>query len=987
MSRVATAQELIYFRTAGQRSQLFLGLRLPATIYAAQVDGTPTGDNANFPNDMVGEVAFDNGAGTLGDVQTGMTAWIGTTAGAKDVGMCYIRKDPIAGTFYFGETSEIEWADDQHVTIVDDFQIWARHIKIVSGSPVMDFDVSYSDQHTDLDPMANLGGDVVLWRTGDTVAFAWDGSGSVVLGSSISGYQWSAPGASALTGDTTATPTTTYDADGQYVVYCEVTAANGKTFTGCRIVWVYSEDSMPETDFILKDCTLDFDDGGCRFSIDMPFDADLTEVLERTKVILFAKDWYGDTEISIGPEIGRENILAEGWITKESIDWDVEQDIVSFTVYGGQEWLKKIPAYPIGLELSSASAAWTSMDGLTVDRAMWHLLHWRSTFSKVGDMYLSGDTRYAKELSGASSSLWDQMREIGNTSIFATCGIDWFGAFYCMVEPQLVPTGDRSGWPTIQTITKQDWHDVMEIDRELVSPVSMASMSGVSVDVSGTAFAYFSLAHGHVFKHHGNVEIIDRLLLSSQSQANTLCGMYMGWKNNEIPRFTIDLACTHRLTTLWPAQYFAITIAAADTERGFAYDGNLIPRTVDYDFDAQAGLLLTSIWCEAETSDVLNIDGDIPVGDGTFVSLPPLPKLPKLPPLPPLDVLIPGLVDAEEEAGGPSKVLLHTSNFGFIYSVNFNTASPTWQFMNSGLTDDQKVSCRRVIKTPNGALFAAIHDSSTPRGFEYLFYASGLGAPWILVKDLTGVTGQNAKFTGLGFNPNVDEEVAIGAGSNDIFNISGFFYIGDSSGMSQTASGIDARLRYGDISFLDKWFHTHSENDTFTSGAWSRYSAAGAAEINSRNWLIGTLNDRQYFHKPAGNGNIYAWLTSSSPRIITGNDGDTAATFNPAPQTLDGFPCALAVDPTGQYLMGGTNTGVIGQRSSDFASTWGNVNATLSVGYRTWENHGTPNAFSAFTTQVIKYTPDFGDTWIDKSGNLATVASLCAARQILHVDW
>jgi len=990
MSRAATAGELTYFRTPGQRSQLFLAFRLPGTIYACQVDGSPSGNNANFPNDMVGELDFDNATGTLGDVKVGMTVWVGSSAGAKDKGMCYIRKTPIAGTLYVGETSEIDWDDDDHLTIVDDFQIWARHIKIVSGSALIDFDIAYSDQHADFDPRVNFGGDVVLWRTGDTVSIALDASGSAVFGSSISSYLFTAPGAQGVSGAATATPTITYDSDGQFVVYCQVTAANGKTHTGARIVWVFSEASMPETDFVLDDCTLNYEDGGCQFSVTMPFDADVTEVLERTKVVLFAKDWYGDTEISIGAETGRENILAEGWIAKESINWDFEQDTVSFTVYGGQEWLKKIPAFPIGLEMATTAAAWTDMEGLTVDRAVWHLLHWRSTFSIVGDMNLTSDTRYAKELAGASSSLWEQMREMAHSSIFASCGVDWFGSFYCMVEPQLVPTGSRSGWPTIMTITEQDWHETMEIERQTVSPVSMVSLSGVTVDVSGTASAIFSLAHGHVFKRYGDVEIIDRLLLSSQTQANTLAGLYMGWKNNELPNFIIEMACNMRLCTLWPAQYFAIAIQATDTERGFAYTGNLIPRTIDYEYDAEAGVLLTSIWCEAETEDVLNINGDIPVGDGTFVDMPSLPKLPKLPKLPPLDSFLPGIISPDAEEVGPANILLHTQNFGFIYSTNYNEASPEWFFMNTGLPETVKDYCKRVIRTPSGALFAAMHEAPYSQvGFDYLYYATGLGASWVLLADKTtlGLTGTTPRLAGLGYNWDAEEEIAVAGASASPSEDLGKVFTGSSSGLTVLASGLNMRRTYWDMHCLDgSWGAVHAISDIFTRQGYSEIGVSNGVQFP-----LGQTYSASYHPSIKGGDIVYHWNNDMSYlRKITAFGFSASNTTRPYVGVLGdnsfALPKLLVCDPTGQYLMGSGGS-TLGKRSSDYGVTWGNISATLSVGYKVWENHGTPNAFSAFTTQTIKYTNDFGDTWVDKSGNLATLAPLCTANHIQHISW
>ena len=40
--------------------------------------------------------------------------------------MVRIRKYPTEDTIYIGETSEIEWDNDLHLTIVDEFDLWAK---------------------------------------------------------------------------------------------------------------------------------------------------------------------------------------------------------------------------------------------------------------------------------------------------------------------------------------------------------------------------------------------------------------------------------------------------------------------------------------------------------------------------------------------------------------------------------------------------------------------------------------------------------------------------------------------------------------------------------------------------------------------------------------------------------------------------------------------------------------------------------------------
>src|SRR3972149_2189681 len=133
----------------------------------------------------------------------------------------------------------------------------------------MDVDVAYSDQHVDFDPVPVLGSHAVLWLTGASISVDFDASDSWVFDSTISAYAWTAPGSSASSGMSTATPTITYNAAGIYRVYCTVTAANGKTPMGARNGFVFDDDNPPATGFQLANCEGSVDSGGWMFDVTM----------------------------------------------------------------------------------------------------------------------------------------------------------------------------------------------------------------------------------------------------------------------------------------------------------------------------------------------------------------------------------------------------------------------------------------------------------------------------------------------------------------------------------------------------------------------------------------------------------------------------------------------------------------------------------------------------------------------------------------------
>src|SRR5258707_4764752 len=149
-----TAPELADIRTDGQFSSLYLAIHKPAQIYTALVNQTFTTD------DSIVQVTYDAGSGTLGNVLAGMTMLISAVGyGLSDLGRVRIRKAPTSTIFYIGEDSDIVWADDLFLTIVDEFGVWARHLSIdaVTKAAYMDYDIAYSDQHANASPIPVLG--------------------------------------------------------------------------------------------------------------------------------------------------------------------------------------------------------------------------------------------------------------------------------------------------------------------------------------------------------------------------------------------------------------------------------------------------------------------------------------------------------------------------------------------------------------------------------------------------------------------------------------------------------------------------------------------------------------------------------------------------------------------------------------------------------------------------------------------------------------
>lgn len=958
MTRALTSPELALLRLDVQFTKLYLAVYKPNTVYTALLNGVPAS------NDQVYQITFDNGSGTLGDVTAGMTLYVGTSAGAYDLGMCRIRKAPIAGTFYIGLTSEIEWQDNAYLTVVDDFELWAKHATISDEALSMDVDVAYSDQHTNFNPVPIMGPHAVVWLNDATVDVEFDASDSWVFDSTISGYSWSAPGSDSISGNTTATPTVTYDAPGRYRVYCTVTAANGKTTTGVRHIFVYDRDeNQPGTVFQLAQCYADYDAGGWMFDMEMQAEASLSDIHDRALVMLFAEDWYGTTKQSIGPVENRENIVCVGRVVGESIRWDREAGRVHFTVQGMQYWLGKIKAFPVEIYFANNTPdSWSVLPSMTVDRALWHILYWHSTAIETMDFYPTEDTRYLPEGKTLASNIWGQLQDLATSRLLATNGVDHLGRLFVSIDPQMVQEADRD-WAIVMELTADDWAEGLDLQRVTVNDVSLITLSSQQCDASGAVSVLYSLSPGHVPRRFGEPLQIDRLLASTQAYSNSLAGLALGWHTNPYPEIPVSLAQNNRMIDLFPRQFCSLVITEQNTPREITFDGNLIPRRISLLFDGDSGFMHPELNFEAETFEMVNTNGDIPDVDDT--SIPPFPTI-NFPDLPALDPLYPGDISAED--GGPPIVAILDDAQGILYSSTFDESVPTWQFWNYGIDSADKSGLAKFFMVPSGRWYAAVYDS-VKRAYDTIYSAAALGGKWEVIVNQdtidTWISTTGGKIHNIGWNPNKPDEVALivnGPYPTKRFmtgNHAGFTQL---STYSNTQGDWVGNLTYGAGKWVadgiradNEWIDIFDESGTLI--AWSGDLGQGYMTPTYRAGTSPVLLK----YKPGVTG--VAGLMRSE---------DNFATYDVIDLSPEYFDTQLALAYDGIFMFGQWYpVAAYRGRSSDGGYSWDGSFFTAggALVYAYCGGAGTGSRW-VLARGVVRFSPDFGTTWLEKEGNL-----------------
>ncbi len=973
LPRPLTSEEQTLLLSEPQSSKIRVLIDPPPVVFACQVNQTFT----TF--DQLGVVGYDSvSTGVYTDVIPGMTCYVGTEPGLWDLGVVRVRDMLTSSEIPLGENSDVFWADNVYLTVVDDFFFWTKHpLTQVDGSIKMDYDVEYSNQHSSCKPVVVMGSDVVRVWEDTAIGIRYDCSNSWSPTAGSMSVVWACPGAS-ISSTTSQTPMISFSSPGRYRVSCTVTIA-GISSTSYRYAFIRRVDEFVSFPFTIQNCSGDRQKGGWGFSIRASGDdLDVTSVREGSKVIVISDDYYGSSRVSIGPQTDRENIVVLGWIAGiEPISGDLlEGGEIEFSIEGPQYWIDQLDSFVDEIEsIPGTPDNWLDFQGLTLLSGVWHLVTWRSTISLVIDIFPPDDLTGMRSLRSDSGSLWQQIIQNASRILAYPC-CDRVGRLFVEIEQQLVAPDDRTGFPEILSISSRDWQRPVRLERRTISSVSQVTLSGTIHIDGSTGQPIFSLSSGHTPKRYGRSRDLPYLALTSQSQANQLAGLALAWYN-VMYEVEVDLGYHLRMIDICPSSYVGIVITPSDTPRRVTIDSRFVPRQVDLEFDLSIGSILPKLLGEIETFPENSVDGDIPAtDDSTFdfdVSFPPMAPFPPLPPLPVIP--LPPIVAPSTP---PSTVVFASSNFGIGWTSTFDqpTDSVVWNLMNTGLSPSDLSSISHLVVTPGGALYCVVG------GGTKLMRAGGLGGSWVQAFDASYYSS-TAKISGLGVNPTVSEEIAFVVGNDYVF-----FGTLDTSKIF-----VGSRLAYSAGGYVQAKFNYYQKGVVFWKNNWivvgHRPTGIGGSLAIPRFWrytpsgtLAGDAGGVAWGSGPGStigdawaqaNTRLVVWggnvvsdyviiddlAGSSQTEILTGPNIDTRQGMSISPTEL----AAIAFAGSTQYL------------SSDSLATWTSTSGVLPSTSKIFENCRDDFRFIVAGGSQIGLTMDFGTTYDSKVGNLPTIAT------------
>jgi len=612
------------YRVQPQSTHLHLSIFQPRTVLVCRVNGAITRGARVIPFDTVS-------SGSYLSVEPGMTLLVGSTAGARDIGKIRI-KSITSSEFTVSENSHIAWADTLFLTVLRFWEVWPVYPRIITDPAndedvifYKDYDEVYTNQNTILGAFICAGSHRAAWA-GEQLYFSASGT-SHVAGVSMT-YDWAFEGGTSITGSTAHTPGyVQFDNPGHYAIRLIVTGSNGSEDTTYRYVSIYNkeEDSSsnnPPRNWSLGSIGGSRGEGGNRTSI--TFVNEDANIDDGSVVVLFADDWYGNTNISLGGNaVNSSKIMFSGHVVGSSLRYNYQVATLDFDAANISELMKATETYAISLESTKNPTKWFQMKDINGKKAIYHYLKWHSTVLSIADFEFSGTDQNVQYFDTDRQSVFDAVDNYMRNALMGTLGADRQGKLWAQVGTVMYasPTGS---FPTIMTIENRDWIGEPQIEVNQFDTVSYIEVGGVaySGSTTGTFRACLSQAPGATPNGRGNPDSIPGLTISGQSHLNQISGNLYAQRNAPYPMIEMDMSSGFRNLDIFPIKPVSVNILSADTSQNVEIHAPYIVDSIEWKNDQDKLLLLPSISLQAlmdgkngSTLTIPNVPDDNGFGD------------------------------------------------------------------------------------------------------------------------------------------------------------------------------------------------------------------------------------------------------------------------------------------------------------------------------------------------------------------------------------
>lgn len=651
---------------------MYLAVLVPDDVMAAEVDGNQSRGETVIPYDTV--------SGTEADVENGMIAWLGTSAGAKDIGIQRVKSINAGANELTIEENDLTLFDDYHITVKKVFLPRSKLPAVdTSGiNPIFTKDgESYTDEGSNVPPVVVIGPpDCQFIDAGAgyaTVRFVDEFSWSPVS-AALSSPIWNFDGGSDTGGvGTEADPyVITYSTAGTYWPKLTITDANGAVQV-CHVpVMVFDDADPPYTD--LETQPRQSSMRGTRQGYTVVGSAAQADFPDGTWVVRFNRDYYGGAESVLETRYPfRGHIKFAGFLIGDSVRTDTNVSRTSFEAEDITGVLARLPGWGDRVEDVATATRWTEIEDLDVLKAVLHVLRWSTTVLEItGVRYTlarsASEILIQSERWGEGSILQQCQQTLSSRGIFADLVGDVQGTLHIRQDPNAMDHSDRSS--TVVTVV-----DLADTDFKLLNLRRLEYVQAQYVRLSGLAWngsaasPYQSYAPG-VPDQATPVEDVSGQVLVSQADTSRLAGDIFAKRNNTFGPSTIELPGNWDVFDPALQERITFVLAADENNRGLVFTDSdyWIVREVSVNEDA-AGGFVRSVTLTLERE----VEGTPGTG-GTVASQPTwsTPATPASEPSP--------------RVGTYPGQIIGTDSSGVWYADVLDGGSTDWEAMNTGLS-------------------------------------------------------------------------------------------------------------------------------------------------------------------------------------------------------------------------------------------------------------------------------------------------------------
>lgn len=557
-------------------------------------------------------ITFDNaysGTGAFGDVKEDQEIIVYSQNTSTVKGRLRVAAGGASSTvLQVNEFAQgyLDLKDNDRFEILSYWSIWDKLLE-ASKNFRKDSRITYSDQGSNPNPVANGGG---CWfgfvdsgQTYATIQFDGTTSFRVDPDSGSLSYSWNVADGTITVGTSASSAiTATFPVGFRHVILTVTDSAASKTHVKYIPVYVYSTASIPlavQLDQLAGDV-----ESGWRGTFKLPkgSEASLSSLPDGAFICYFEDEYYNTTHASYGSNapVNRNHIKFVGYLIRDSITIDPDTSEVTFEAVSPLQILELTPALPQLITNASSPTKWTQLKTLTVNRALWYLGFWHTSFFALFDfLWVSaGDLAYRELALDNIDSVAGQLRDIaGSLNVKLTC--DRLGRLLFIRDPNYLSASDRNSKTTAYAFTTADMMDV-SWTREHRRTTKLVEGRGVTA----AAKPVFSRAPGNAPAPKATGSgVLDKQIVSDQSDLNTRAGHHFAKLNNtyyDASTFAITNVPQGLQVTLPdgydvfdPAyiEYVTLTLASTTNPRAVAFttSNRWTIRSVDISYDPELG--------------------------------------------------------------------------------------------------------------------------------------------------------------------------------------------------------------------------------------------------------------------------------------------------------------------------------------------------------------------------------------------------------------